>query len=115
MQVIGDRERDLRGLGPSAVTVEGTAADHLAVQHGQQRGMLRGGLAAYPARLLLASQRAHAEKTQVQVVRGHLGVHVPHRVEVVGPRGPDLDRGAVVQQSVNVRLGVCAHSPSPVL
>ena len=117
VQVIGDRERDLRGLRPSAVTLEGTAADHLAVQHSQQRGMIRGRLAAYPARLLLASQRAHAEKTQVQVVRGHLGVHVPHRVEVAGPRSPDLDHRPVVQQSVNARLGVCAHGerrPAPV-
>ena len=37
-------------------------ADHLAVQHGQQRGMIRAGLAAYPAGLQLGRGRAHAEK-----------------------------------------------------
>ena len=100
LQVIGDRERDLRGPGPSTGLLVGAAADHLVVQHGQQRRVIRPGLAAYPARLLLGNQRTHAEKTQVQVVRGHLGVQVPHRVEVLGPRSPDLDRDAVDQQSV---------------
>ena len=101
MHVIGDREGDLRGPGPGAVVLVGAAADHLPVQHGQQRRVVRSGLAAYPARLPLGRERAHAEEAQVQVVRGHLGVHVPHRVEVIGPRGPDLDRGAVGQQRVS--------------
>ena len=115
MQVIGDREGDLRRPGAGAGLLVGAAADHLAVQHGQQRRVVRRGLAAYPARLLLGNQRAHAEKAQVQVVRGHLGVHVPHRVEVIGPRRPDLDRGAVAQQRVNAVLRVHAHAALPVL
>ena len=115
LQVIGDRERDLRGQGPGTGLLVGAAADHLAVQHGQQRRVIRPGLAAYPARLPLGRERAHAEKTQVQVVRGHLGVHVPHRVEVLRPRGPDLDRGAVDQQSVSAVLRVHAHAALPVL
>ena len=115
MQVIGDRERDLRRPGPSAGLLVGAAADHLPVQHGQQRRVVRPGLAAYPARLPLGRERAHAEKTQVQVVRGHLGVHVPHRVEVIGPRRPDLDRGAVDQQSVSTVLRMYAHATLPVL
>ena len=115
MQVIGDRESDLRRQGPDAGPLVGTAANHLAVQHGQQRRVVRPGLAAYPARLLLGNHRAHAEEAQVQVVRGHLGVHVPHRVEVIGPRRPDLDRGAVAQQRVNAVLRVHAHAALPVL
>ena len=113
MQVIGDREGDFRGHGPGAGLLIGAAADYLPVQHGQQRRVVRPGLAAYPARLLLGHQRAHAEEAQVQVVRGHLGVHVPHRVEVLGPRGPDLDRGAVAQQSVSAVLRVYAHAALP--
>ena len=113
MQVIGDRERDLRGPGPGAGLLVGAAADHLTVQHGQQRRVIRPGLAAYPARLPLGRQRAHAEKPQVQIVRGHLGVHVPHRVEVIRPRRPDLDRGAVAQQSVSAVLRVNAHAALP--
>ena len=115
LQVIGDRERDLRGPGPSTGLLVGAAADHLAVQHGQQRRVVRPGLAAYPACLPLGNQRTQAEEAQVQVVRGHLGVHVPHRVEVIGPRGPDLDRDAVDQQSVSAVLRVCAHAALPVL
>ena len=114
LQVISDREGDLRGQGPSTGPLVGAAADHLAVQHGQQRRVVRPGLAAYPARLPLGRERAHAEKAQVQVVRGHLGVHVPHRVEVVGPHGPDLDRRAVDQQRVSAVLRVHAHAALPV-
>src|ERR1700761_565803 len=36
-------------------------------------------------------------------------MHVPHRVEIAGPRGPDLDRGAIGQQSVGGGLSLCAH------
>ena len=113
MQVIGDRERDLRRPGPGPGPLVGAAADHLPVQHGQQRRVVRPGLAAYPARLPLGRERAHAEEPQIQVVRGHLGVHVLHRVEVLGPRGPDLDRGAVGQQSVTAVLRVDAHAVLP--
>ena len=48
-------------------------------------------------------------ETQVEIVRGHLAMHVPHRAEVAGPRGPDLDRRAVGQQSVGTGLDPCAH------
>ena len=113
MHVIGDREGDLRRPGPGPGPLVGAAADHLPVQHRQQRRVVRPGLAAYPARLLLGRERAHAEEPQIQVVRGHLGVHVPHRVEVLGPRGPDLDRGAVGQQSVTAVLRVDAHAVLP--
>lgn len=44
---------DLRRLGTRADPLIGAAADHLAVQHGEQRRVIRGGLAAYPARLSL--------------------------------------------------------------
>ena len=40
-------------------------------------------------------------------------MQVPHRVEVVRPGGPDLDRGAVGQQAVHTGLGVCAHVALP--
>lgn len=65
MHVIGDLGR------PAPVTSQfvGAAADHFAVQHGQQRGMIRAGLAAYPAGLLIGRGRAHAEEAQVKVVR----------------------------------------------
>ena len=36
-------------------------------------------------------------------------MHVPHRIEIVRPCGPDLDRGAVGQQSVGTRPGLCVH------
>ena len=111
--VIVDREGDLRRPGPGAVLLVGAAADHLAVQHGQQRRVVRRGLAAYPARLLLGSRWAHAEEAQVEVLRGHLGVHIPHRVEVAGPRGPDLDRGAIGQQRVNAVPRVYGHAALP--
>ena len=110
MQVIGDREGYFRGPGPGAGLLVGTAANQFPVQDGQQRRVVRSGLAAYPARLLLGHHGAHAEKAQVQVVRGHLGVHVPHRVEVIRPCGPDLDRGAVGQQSVSAVLRVDIHA-----
>ena len=41
-------------------------------------------------------------------------MHVPHRVEVVRPGGPDLDRGAIGQQGVHGGLDVRAHVASPV-
>ena len=53
MQVIGDREGNFRGPGPGAGLLVGAAADHFPVQDGQQRRVVRSGLAAYPARLLL--------------------------------------------------------------
>ena len=98
---------------PSSSTLIAAAADHFPVQHGQQRGVVRCGLAADPARLPLGRKRADAEETQIEIVRGHPGVHVPHRVEVAGPCGPDLDRGAVGQQSVGAGLGPCAHVALP--
>ena len=110
VNVIGDRHGDLRGLGASAKELVTAAADYLAVQHGEQRLAVRPGFAAYPACLPLGRGRAHAEKAQVQVVRGHLDVHVPYRVEVAGLRRPDLDRGAVGQQSVRAVPGPCAHA-----
>src|SRR5262249_4505539 len=64
------------------------------------------------AGLLLGCGRAHAEKAQVKVVRGHPGVQLPHRGEVLRLRGPDLDRGAVGQQSIDAGPGSCAHIAS---
>ena len=55
MQVIGDREGDLRGLGPGAGLLVGATADHLAVEYGQQRRVVRPGFTAYPVCLLLAT------------------------------------------------------------
>ena len=101
MHVVDDRESDLRHRMAAAEPLVGAVADHLAVQHRQQRGMIWCGLPAYPARRLLSRGRAQAEKTQVQVVAGHLLVHVPHRIEITGPRRPDLHRGPIGQQSVS--------------
>jgi hypothetical protein len=111
VHVIGDRHGDLGRPGPVSQFV-GAASHHFAIQHGQQRGMIRTGIAAYPAGLLLGRGRAHAEKAQVKVVRGHPGVQLPHRGEVLRPRGPDLDRGAVGQQSIDAGPGSCAHFAS---
>ncbi len=113
VHVIGDRHGDLSGPGAIAENLIAAAADHFPVQHSQQRGVIRCRLAADPVRLLLGRKRADAEETQIEIVRGHPGVHVPHRLEVTGPRGPDLDRGAVGQQSVGVGLGPCAHVALP--
>ena len=106
VHVIGNRHGDLSRPGVIVGHLEAAAADQLTIQLGEQRDVIRRGLAAEPARLPLRRDRARAEETQVEVVRGHLGVHVPHRVEVAGPGGPDLDRGAVVQQGVHTGLGV---------
>ena len=114
LHVIGDREGDLGRSGRGVVALVGAAADHLAVQQGEQRGVVRCWLAAYPACLPFGRTQAHAEEAQVEIVRGELFVHVPHRVEVLRPRGPDLDRAAVGQQSVNVRLGTFAHIGPPI-
>ena len=113
MHVVGDREGDLGRPGPGIVALEGAAADQLAAQHGEQRDVVRPGLAADPACLPFGRHRAQAEEAQVEVVRGHLGVQVPHRVEVLGPGGPDLDRRAVGQQSVGAGLARCAHVGLP--
>ena len=101
VHVIGDRHGDLRGPGVLIATLKGAAADHFAVQEGQQRRVVRRGLPADPAGFLLGRELAGAEEPQIQVVRGHAGVHVPHRVVVLLPRGPDLDRGAVSQQGIS--------------
>ena len=114
VHVIGDRHGELGRPGAIVGNLVAAAADQLTVQHGEQRDVIRRGLAAQPARLPLGRDRAHAEETQVEVVRGHLGVHVAHRVEVVRPGGPDLNRGPIGQQSVHTGLGLCAHVASPV-
>ena len=62
MQVIGDRDGDLGGPGADAGDLVGAAAAHLAVQHGEQRGVVRGGLAAYPQCLPLGRGRVDAEE-----------------------------------------------------
>jgi hypothetical protein len=49
---------DLRGLGTRADPLIGAAADHLVVQYGEQRRVIRGRLAAYPARLSLGRRSA---------------------------------------------------------
>ena len=113
VHVVGDREGDLGRLGRGIVTLVAAAADQLAVHQDEQRDVVRRGRAADPACLPLGRHRAHAEEAQVEVVRGHLGVQVPHRVEVLGPGGPDLDRRAVGQQSVGAVLAGCAHVGLP--
>jgi hypothetical protein len=115
VHVIGDRKGDLGRLGRGIVTLVTAAADQLAAQQGEQRGVVRRGLTAEPARLPLGRARAHAEEAQVETVRGQLLVHIPHRVQILRPGGPDLNRGAVGQQSVNTGPGVCAHVALPVL
>jgi hypothetical protein len=115
VHVIGDRKGDLGRLGRGIVALVTAAADQLAVQQGEQRGVVWRGLTAEPARLPLGRGRAHAEEAQVETVRGQPLVHIPHRVQVVRPGGPDLNRGAVGQQSVNTGPGVCAHVALPVL
>jgi len=109
MHLIGDRQGHLRQPGPVTGQLPGAATDHVAVQHGQQREMIRAGLAAYPAGLLLGRGRAHTEKPQVTVVRGHLGVQLTHRGEILRPRRPDLDRGAIGQQSINAGPSSYVH------
>ena len=109
VHVISDRKGDLGRLGRGVLALVTAAADHLAIHQGEQRGVVRRGRTAEPERLLSGRARAHAEEAQVETVGRQLLVHVPHRVEVVRPRGPDLDRGAVGQQSVDPGFGVCAH------
>ena len=113
VHLVGDRHGDLSGPGAIAENLIAAASDHFPAQHSQQRGVIRCRLTADPARLLLGRKRADAEETQIEIVRGHPGVHVPHRLEVARPRGPDLDRRAVGQQSVGAGLGPCAHVALP--
>ena len=87
VHVIGNRHGDLRRPGAAAHQLVAAAADHLTRQHRQQRGAARPGLAAYPARFLLGRDPARAEKAPVQILRGHLGVHLPHRIEIIRARG----------------------------
>ncbi len=113
VHVIGDRKGDLGRARRGIVALVAAAADQLAVQQGEQRGVVRRGRTADPARLPFGRTRAHAEEAQVETVRGQLLVHVPHRVEVVRAGGPDLDSGAIGQQGVHAGLGVHAHVASP--
>ena len=52
------RHGDLRRPGAAVGQAVAGAADHLALQHRQQRGAVRPGLAAYPARFLLGRELA---------------------------------------------------------
>ena len=115
VHVIGDRQGDLGRLRRRTAALVTAAADQLAVQQGEQRGVVRRGLTAEPTRFPLGRARTHAEEAQVETVRGQLLVHIPHRVQVVRPGGLDLNRGAVGQQGVNTGPGVCAHVALPVL
>ena len=113
VHVVGDRHSDLGGPGAIAENLVAAAADNLSVQHSQQRGVVRCGLTAYSPCLPLGRGRAHPEETQIKIARGHLGVHVTHRVEVAGLCGANLDRSAVSQQSVGTGLGLSAHVTLP--
>ena len=109
VHVIGDGHSDLRGSGTVANQFVAADADQPAVQDRQQCGAAGCGLAAYPLRLPLGRDPAHAEKAQVQILRGHPGVHVPHRIEIVRACGPYLDRGPIGQQRVGTRPGLYSH------
>ena len=109
VHVIGDRHGDLRRSGAVAGHLVAATADHLALEHRQQRAVVRGGLAAYAECLALGRAPAHAKEAQVQILRGHLGVHVPHRIEIAWPGGPDFDRAPVGEQGVGTRLSLCVH------
>ena len=111
VHVVGDRQGDLRCPQPLVHYLIAGAADHLPVQHGQQPGMVRRRLAAYPLCLLLGRGPVDGEEAQVEVLPGHRGVHVPHRIEIAGPRRPDRDSGPVGQQGVATRPGVLTHVP----
>ena len=113
VHVIGDGQGDLGRPGRGIVALVTAATDQLTVHHGEQRGVVRRGLTTEPARLPFGRTRIQAEETQVETVWGQLLVHLPHRIEVLRPRRPDLDRGAVSQQSVHPGLGVCAHCALP--
>ena len=110
---IGDREGDIRRPGSATGSLVGAGADHLAVQQGQQRRVVRPWFAADPAGLPLRRESAQTEKAQVEIVRGHHGMHILHRGEVLGPRRPDLDRGSVGQQRVSAALCVDTHAVPP--
>ena len=63
VHVIGDRHGDLRGPGVLIATLKGAAADHFAVQEGQQRRVVRRGLPADPAGFLLGRERCWRRRT----------------------------------------------------
>jgi hypothetical protein len=109
VHVIGDSHGDLRRSGAVAGHLVAAAADHLALQYRQQRAVVWRRLAAYPARLAFGRAPAHAEEAQIQIFRGHLGVHVPHGIEIVRPCGPDFDRGPVGEQRVGIGPSLCIH------
>ncbi len=60
----------------------------------------RAAVPGHPARLLLGGQAAHAEETQIQVVRRHGLVQLLDGLVVTGASGPDGDRRAVRQQGI---------------
>ena len=70
VHVIGDRKGDLGRPGREIVALVAAAADQPAVQQGEQRGVVRRGRTADPARLPHGRARAHAEEAQVETVRG---------------------------------------------
>ena len=113
VHIVGDRHSDLGGPGAIADNLVAAAADNLTVQRSQQRGMVRRGLTAYSPCLPLGRNRAHPEETQIEIATGHLGMHVTHCIEIAGPCGPNLDRGAISQQSVGTGLGLSAHVTLP--
>jgi len=86
------------------------AAGYLAVQDGEQHRVVRPGFAAYPAGLPLGRGRTNAKETQIQVIRRYPETHLPYRVEIAGLRTPDLNRGAVGQQSESAVPGRCADA-----
>jgi hypothetical protein len=70
------------------------------------------GLPADPAALLLARRPAHAEETQVDVLRRHRAMHLKHGGEIICRGRPDLDRAAVGEQRIDTATGF-AHAILP--
>ena len=99
------RERDLRGLGVGRGRLVAGHPHQFVAQEAEQRPVeglaaVRPVIPGHPARLLLGGPPAHAEETQVQVVRRHGLVQLLDGLVVTGACGPDGDRGAVRQQGI---------------
>jgi hypothetical protein len=115
VQVVGHRERDLRGAGLGGAGLGGQgrvagAAGQLAAGGRQQGHLARRRVTADPPGLYLGRHPADIEEAHIGVIRGHRRVHGLDRVEVVRGGRADLDRR---QQRVHLaRLRRLAHLSS---
>ena len=99
VHVVGNGQGNLRRLKAGDELVAGHS-DQVIVQQAEERPVVRAGLAAHPACFMLRGHPAHAEETEVQVLRRHRLVQPFDNLIVPGIRWPDGHDGAIGQQRI---------------